>query len=150
MPVSEDGQSITVCPHTRVTLTCTATQIISLTWADQSGAIVTLALNLLNTSLDRPPYNITLMAENAIGLRADFISTLEVIVDDIDSGTTITCRISQSEVKQLIITSSGLNKKFMCTGNARDVGGGDAHALYDYLKRSASHGRCLMSSGLAI
>ena len=84
VPVSEDGQSVTVCPHTRVTLTCTATQIISLTWADQSGDIVTLALNLLNNSLDRPPYYITLMAENVNGLRADFISTLEVIVDDIE------------------------------------------------------------------
>ena len=112
VPVSEDGQSVTVCPHTRVTLTCTATQIISLTWADQSGAIVTLALNLLNTSLDRPPYNITLMAENEIGFRADFISTLEVIVDDIDSGITITCRISQSEVKQLIIHQKGYDNEF--------------------------------------
>ena len=112
VPVSEDGQSVAVCPHTRVTLTCTATQIISLTWADQSGDIVTLALNLLNTSLDRPPYYITLMAENVIGLRADFISTLEVIVDDIDSGTTITCRISQSEVKQLIIHQKGYDNEF--------------------------------------
>ena len=110
VPVSEVGQSVTVCPHTRVTRT--ATQIISLTWADQNGDIETLALNLLNTSLDRPPYNITLMAENATGLRADFISTLEVIVDDIDSGTTITCRISQSEVKQLIIHQKGYDNEF--------------------------------------
>ena len=105
-PVSEDGQSVTVCPHTRVTLTCTATQIISLTWADQSGDLETLALNLLNTSLNIPPYKLTLEAENVTGLRADFISTLDMMVDDIDSGTTITRRI---EEKQLVIHQKDYN-----------------------------------------
>ena len=107
VPQSEDGQNTIVCPHTNVTLTCRATQIITLTWADESGDIATLALNLLNTTLNRHPYILSLEAENATSnVLADFISTLEVMAGDIDSGTTITCRIT-SEEKQLVIYHKG-------------------------------------------
>ena len=81
MPVPEDGQSVTVCPHTRVILTCTATQIISLTWADQNGDIVTFVRNV-NSTVFKSPYILTNMEENDMGAFADFTSTLEVMVDD--------------------------------------------------------------------
>ena len=102
VPVSEDGQSVTVCPHTRVTLTCTATQIISLTWADQNGDIVTFVRND-NSTVFKSPYILTNMEENDMGAFADFTSTLEVMVDDtIDNGTNITCRTVFNEEHLLL------------------------------------------------
>ena len=107
VPVSEDGQSVTVCPHTRVTLTCTATQIISLTWADQNGDIVTFARND-NSTVFKSPYILTNMEENDMGAFADFTSTLEVIVDDtIDNGTNITCRTVFNE-EHLLLYRKGI------------------------------------------
>ena len=42
--------------------------------------------------VERGPYTLTLVAvDNVSGCFADFTSTLEVMVDDIEDGTTIAC-----------------------------------------------------------
>ena len=56
------------------------------------------------------PYTLTLVAvDNVMGALADFISTLEVKVDDINNGTNITCAVFQNERHVLIFTASKLH-----------------------------------------
>ena len=98
-PSSEDGQ-VTVCPGTTtVTLTCTASQVELLTWTQEPDR---LRLNHPFVPADyeseetrvveEGPYTLTLVAvDNVSGSFADFTSTLEVMVDDIEDGTTIAC-----------------------------------------------------------
>ena len=53
------------------------------------------------------PYTLTLVAvDNPVDFVADFTSTLEVMVDDIDNGTNITCQTSGDEEHKLIYKAS--------------------------------------------
>ena len=106
VPVSE-GNHITVCPHTNIILNCTDTQVATLTWRDQNGQIDVFIPSDITTEerrvLKSAPYTLTLVAiDNSVGNVADFTSTLEVMVDDIDSGTTITCQTTRDQ-KQILI-----------------------------------------------
>ena len=109
-PSSEEGH-ITVCPHTTVTLICTATQVGSLLWKDQ-GLIHTFIPGDIESEQTRVvhdgPYTLTLTAvENIMGALADLTSTLEVMVDDIDNGTDLTCAVFQNQDHLLIYIASG-------------------------------------------
>ena len=102
-----EGSHITVCPHTSVILNCTATQVATLTWHDQNGDIDSFIPSDITTEesrmIERGPYTLTLVAvDNSVGLVADVTSTLEVMVDDIDNGTTITCLITGDQEHMLI------------------------------------------------
>ena len=58
--------------------------------------------------VEEGPYTLTLVAmDNISGSFADFTSTLEVMVDDIEDGTTIACDITIDE-DQLTISKSNL------------------------------------------
>ena len=95
-PSSEDGQ-VTVCPGTTVTLTCTASQIEILTWREEPDEELRTFIardyeSEVTRVIDRDPYTLTLVAvDNVSGTIADFTSTLEVMVDDIEDGTIIAC-----------------------------------------------------------
>ena len=97
-PLSEDGY-VRVCPGTTVTLTCTAIQVANQGWRDQNGPIdsfTSTATDDVPTVVQHAPYTLTLVAvdDNDDGDDlADFISTLEVMVDDISNGTNISCII---------------------------------------------------------
>ena len=109
-PSSEEGH-ITACPHTTVTLTCTATQVGSMMWRDQ-GLIHTFLPGDIESEQTRVvhdgPYTLTFTAvENIMGALADLTSTLEVMVDDIDNGTDITCAVFQNQDHLLIYIASG-------------------------------------------
>ena len=99
-PSSEEGH-ITVCPHTTVTFTCTATQVGSMTWRDRHTEIYT---DKDPTVVQNGPYTLTLLA--ADNVTGDILSTLEVMVDDIDSGTDITCAVFQNQDHLLIYIES--------------------------------------------
>ena len=94
--MSEESH-ITACPHTSIILNCTATQVATLTWRDQNGQITVfiptdIATEALRVQKEHP-YTLTLVTvDNPVGFVADFTSTLEVMVDDIDKGTNITVR----------------------------------------------------------
>ena len=56
--------------------------------------------------IERPPYTLTLVAvDNVSGTIADFTSTLEVMVDDIEDGKTIACDVFDDE-DQLTISKT--------------------------------------------
>ena len=102
-----EGNHITVCPHTSVILNCTATQVATLKWHDQNGQIAFFAPTDIDTEGLRVrevgPYTLTLVAvDNPVDFVADFTSTFEVMVDDIDSGTNITCQIFGNQKHMLI------------------------------------------------
>ena len=103
-PSSEDGH-ISVCPATTVTLTCTASEVASLGWRDQNGAIGGFGASDSESSvIEEGPYTLTLVAvDNDDGdSLADLTSTLEVMVDDITNGTNISCAIFRNQ-KHLVI-----------------------------------------------
>ena len=106
--MSEDGH-ITVCPHTSVTLTCTATQVVSITWRDQNRLIHSFVVHddLTEETRQVYPYSLTVTVANRNGSRADLASTLEVMVDDINNGTNITCEIFQRH-SHLVIYKTGI------------------------------------------
>ena len=116
-PSSEDGQ-VTVCPGTTVTLTCTASHVEVLTWREEPDE----ELRTFNARdyesevtrvIDRDPYTLTLVAvDNVNGTIADFTSTLEVMVDDIEDGTTIACDVFDDEDQ---LTISKTSKAFAVT-----------------------------------
>ena len=95
-PSSEDGQ-VTVCPGTTVTLTCTASQQLYLTWRQNIELYTFIAADYESEEtrvVEEGPYTLTLVAvDNVSGTIADFTSTLEVMVDDIEDGTTIACDV---------------------------------------------------------
>ena len=100
---SDDGHNnIIVCPSTTITLTCTANQVGSMAWRYQ-GLIHTFLPHHIDDEWTRvvhdDPYTLTLIAVDGItqdGIASDFTSTLEVLVDDIDNGTDITCEVFQN------------------------------------------------------
>ena len=97
-PSSEDGH-VRVCPGTTLTLTCTASQVLSQGWRDQNGPIdsfTSTSTDDVPTVVQHAPYTLTLVAvdDNGDGDDlADLTSTLEVMVDDITNGTSISCII---------------------------------------------------------
>ena len=115
-PSSEDGQ-VTVCPSTTVTLTCTASQVEILTWIqepDQQLRLFVLAdyESEVTRVVERGPYTLTLVAvDNVSGTIADFTSTLEVMVDNIEDGTTISCDVFNNRDQ---LTVSKTSKAFEC------------------------------------
>ena len=110
IPVSE-GSRINVCPHTSVILNCTATQVAALTWHDQNGPLDVFIPSDINDEakrvLEDGPYTLTLVAvDNLVDIVADITSTLEVMVDDIDNETKITCLITGDQEHILIYKES--------------------------------------------
>ena len=109
-PSSEDGQ-VTVCPGTTVTLTCTASQVPLQTWREEPDEeLRTFFADDYESEetrvVEEGPYTLTLVAvDNVNGSFADFTSTLEVTVDNIEDGTTIACDITIDE-DQLTISKS--------------------------------------------
>ena len=102
-PPSEEGH-ITACPHTTVTLTCTATQVGSMAWRDRHTEIYLFFSDEDPTVVQNGPYTLTLLA--ADNVTGDIVSTLEVMVDDVDSGTDITCGVFQNQDHLLIYIES--------------------------------------------
>ena len=109
-----EGNHISACPHTSVTLTCTATRVISLKWYAVPGlpdpGRIFLPTHEDNTAFQDDIFTLTLVeVANHTDNRffADFISTLEVMVDDlhIDNGTIVICEAG-GEQEQL-----GINKR---------------------------------------
>ena len=117
-PSSEDGQ-VTVCPDTiTVTLTCTASEVALLTWIQEPDQELRLFVPADYESeerrvIERGPYTLTLVAvDNVSGSFADLTSTLEVMVDDIEDGTTIRCDIVIDEDH---LTISKSNQILFCS-----------------------------------
>ena len=132
-PSSEDGQ-VTVCPGTTVTLNCTASQVELLTWIQEPDRS---RLNHLFVPADyeseetrvveEGPYTLTLVAvDNVSGTIADLTSTLEVMVDDIEDGTTIRCHNFIDEDQLTIsMTSKGFEMCYSCCTLARPHNNGN-------------------------
>ena len=102
-PISSEEGHVIPCPHTTVTLTCTATQVATMTWLENDRQIHVFGINDYHSEETRvvhdDPYTVTLIAVDNIttgGQIGDFTSTLEVMVDDIDNGTDIECAIFQN------------------------------------------------------
>ena len=112
-PISFEEGHIIACPHTTVTLTCTATQISQMTWFEQGRQIHVFFVSDYHSEETRvvhdDPYTLTPIAVDNIttgGQIGDFTSTLEVMVDDIDNGTDITCGIFQNTLHLFIYIAS--------------------------------------------
>ena len=115
-PISSEEGHIIACPHTTVTLTCTATQVGSMTWLENNEQIHGFILSDYENEQKRvfhdDPYTLTLISVDNIittdlGSRiGDFTSTLEVMVDDIDNGTDIECAIFQNTFHLFIYIAS--------------------------------------------
>ena len=100
-----EGNSITACPSSNVILTCMVTQRPLLRWEAVPGLsertfipddidrdIDTLVEGLFTLTL----VNVSHRTQSDGGL-ADLTSTLEVMVEDIDDGTNITCKGTTDE-----------------------------------------------------
>ena len=119
-PISSEEGHIIACPHTTVTLTCTATQVGSIRWRDQNGEIDIFFSNEELSVVQRGPYTLSLIAVNNVsmdGIADDMTSTLEVMVDDIVNGTSIACEVFHDDGKFFIYIASeyGLNNYFRHT-----------------------------------
>ena len=117
-PSSEDG-TISVCPATTVTLTCTASGVVALGWRSQNGAIGGFtASDPESMVIEEGPYTLTLVSvDNDDGDSvAGFTSTLEVAVDAITNGTNISCVTVGNQTHLVIYRISELTKKiiFIC------------------------------------
>ena len=115
-PISSEEGHIIACPHSTVTLTCTATQAAIITWLENNRQIYFFVVSDYENEETRvfhdDPYTVSLIAvdniittddDNEIG---DITSTLEVMVDDIDNGTDIECAIFQNTLHLLIYIAS--------------------------------------------
>ena len=118
-PISSEEGHVIACPHTTVTLTCTATQIATMTWFENNRQIHVFAISDYDSEETRvvhdDPYTLTLIAVDNIttdGQIGDFTSTLEVMVDDIDNGTDITCATLDNTDHIVIYIASELS--FTC------------------------------------
>ena len=106
-PSSEDGQ-VTVCPGTTVTLTCTASQQLYLTWRQNIELHSFIAADYESEEkrvVLESPYTLTLVAVDNVN--ENFTSTLEFMVDDIQNNTNITCQIF-TEYQFFIISKRGM------------------------------------------
>jgi hypothetical protein len=99
-PSSEDG-TISVCPATTVTLTCTTSGQTFLAWRQVTLLHTFFAFDYETEetrTVQRGPYTLTLVSvDNVNGSVADFSSTLEVMEGNISNGTSITCQIFDDE-----------------------------------------------------
>ena len=94
-----EGNSITACPSSNVILTCMVTQRSTLRWEAVPGLseqfFVPDFIDTDSDTLVEGPFTLTLVdvshRTQSSGGVADLTSTLEVMVDDIDDGTNITC-----------------------------------------------------------
>ena len=116
-PSSEDG-IISVCPATTVTLTCTASGVVTMTWRDRREIHSFLVMDCDNEGtrvVHDGPYTLNLTTiDNRTGLRADFTSTLTVTVDDIVSGTNISCLVFMNRDHLVINKKSKLFPYIIC------------------------------------
>ena len=116
-PSSEDG-IISVCPATTVTLTCTASGVGSMTWRDHREIHAFIAMDYDNDEtrvVHEGPYTLNLTTiDNRSGQRADFTSTLTVMVDDIVSGTNISCLVFMKRDHLVINKGSKLFAHYVC------------------------------------
>lgn len=106
-PMAKEGH-ITACPSTNITITCRATQVLGLRWSstdeylDQSSTLVPDSTSVRGIG----PYTLRLLASNCSGSRADLVSRVEVSVEDIKNGTTITCRMANEHKSVTIYKAS--------------------------------------------
>ena len=118
-PSSEDIH-VRVCPGTTVTLTCTASQVQILTWRQEPNQeLHSFFADDYETEEKRVvvegPYTLTLVAvTNVSGTFADFTSTLETMVDDIEDGISIACDVFTVE-NHLTISKMTSNNKLAMT-----------------------------------
>ena len=92
-PISE-GDRLIACPGTSITITCSATQVASLSWLSMPGSLVHGFIpNDDEPTVVIDEYTLTLLeVTNVNGNVADLISDLEVMIDNIVNGTIITCK----------------------------------------------------------
>ena len=110
--VAPDGRHITACPHTNITLTCTATQVTALRWIAVPG-IPDNSIQFVPDDIDgvsrvtQGAFTLTLVeVANRMGNRADLTSTMDVMVDVIQNGTNVSCHIFMNENSVLISKES--------------------------------------------
>ena len=106
-----DGRNITACPDTNITLTCTTTQVTALIWSAEpglSGLIQFVPDDIDGISrLTEGAFTLTLVeVANRMGNRADLTSTLDVMVDGIEDGTNVTCKIFTNQKFLLVFKDS--------------------------------------------
>ena len=97
-----EGNSITACPNSNVTLICMVTQRPTLRWEAVPGLseqfFISQDIDRDRVTLIEGPFTLTLVnVSQPSGGLADLTSTLEVMVDDIDDGTNITCKGTTDE-----------------------------------------------------
>ena len=95
-PKSE-GNHLIACPGTAIAITCSATQVTSMSWRSMPGSLVhSFVPNDYNTNDAKvviDDYTLTLVeTTNVSGNVADLISDLKVMIDDIANGTIVTCK----------------------------------------------------------
>ena len=101
-PISSEEGHIIACPHTTVTLTCTVTYVGSMTWREHNREIRVIVVDDYEEGQSRvfhdDPYTVSITVNNITmnGIAGDITSTVEVMVDDIDNGTDITCATVQN------------------------------------------------------
>ena len=113
-PLSTNDGGIIVCPDTTVTITCTANQVATMTWFEQSRQIDLLTFDDYEREetgvFHHDPYTITLAIDNIMNVSqghiGDFTSMLEVNAVDVDNGTVITCAIFQNSLDLIIYIAS--------------------------------------------
>ena len=120
-PSSEDGH-VRVCPGTTVTLTCTASQVQILTWKQEPNQELHIFFaddyeTEGNRVVEEGPYTLTLVAvTNVNETIADFTSTLETMVDDIEDWTSIACDVLTFENQ---LTISKITSKTFSTSSSQ-------------------------------
>ena len=111
-----EGNSITACSSSNVILTCMVTQRPFLRWEAVPGLSEQVFIpDFIDTDSDtlvEGPFTLTLVdvshRTQPSGGVADLTSTLEVMVDDIDDGTNITCKGTTDE-DYVIIHKRGMH-----------------------------------------
>ena len=84
------------CPNTTAVLICTAMQTIGLRWTAQGKQIGKFVpLDPINRTIHEGPYTLTLISVTSGNHLADFVSSLQVPVNDIENGTNITCEMQE-------------------------------------------------------
>ena len=112
--VESEGRHVSVCPHTNITFTCTATQVAFLFW------LAPPLLDALDMAVFSPSDSeqsrviddiITIYVapvHNHMGNLADFTSTLNILVDGVGNGTSVTCKTNfENIMKSLLVYKKG-------------------------------------------
>ena len=105
------GKYVTVCPHTSITFTCSASQVSSLTWfalpyLDEDDTVVIYASQDPHSRVIEN-FNVSLVSvNNRMSYTADLISTLSVETERIDNGTKVAC-ITLSHTESIKILKEG-------------------------------------------